>query len=125
MGLSIDLEGIMQAIMAIVLIPALMGVMTSIAGVNLGPLSGLLQAFVNLLPIIVLLNVLGDLFKGVGGKLGSVFETIMNYLVLIAVFPALMAVIPGLEGFSSIFTIFQQLLPILVLFELLSSFFKK
>jgi len=67
----------------------------------------------------------GDLFKGVGGKLGSVFETIMNYLVLIAVFPALAGIIPGLEGFSNIFTIFQQLLPILVLFELLSSFFKK
>jgi len=115
----------MQAIMAVVLIPALMGVFANFTGANLGPLGGLLQAFVNLLPVIVLLNVLGDLFKGIGGKLGNVFETIMNYLVLIAVFPALAGIIPGLQGFSSIFTVFQQLLPILVLFELLSSFFKK
>lgn len=122
---GVDFSKFMDMIIYLMMFPALINVISSFAGANLGNLQPVLDVFTNLLPIIVIFDTLGDIFKGLGGTAGSLFSKMFDIIILMIALPSLLSVFSNVTGtttgFESITNVFMQILPIMLLFDLFSS----
>jgi len=121
---SLDLRSLLDAIMIIVLLPSLISVLGSLGGID----TSMLEPFLNILPIVALFSAFADIFSGLGGKAGSAISKFMDIIMLLAVFPALISALSNFTGGTidtSIFDVFLQLLPLIMIFELFSDILGK
>ncbi|MCI4407606.1 MAG: hypothetical protein JHC26_00815 [Thermofilum sp.] len=123
---DIDLGGIINMLLVVILLPTLLNTFGSIAGTSFGSLQPLLSAFTNILPIVLVFSILRDLFSGIGGEFGKVLDIFLMLIIL----PTLLNAFSGLLGGSlagsmgSIMNVFMQLLPLIAILQLFKSFLK-
>ena len=124
-GVSIGdtLADFMHAMLIIAILPALLDAFSPLIG-GFGEFQAILDLFSTLLPMLVLLDLFTGFAGAVGGKFGKVFEDIIGIYCMLMIIEQ-MGNIFGTTMLGSFSTVFESILPLLVLFSLMDTFFKK